>query len=182
MQSKLYISTLFLTGSLFFFNGCADNTVQLANPNTNNNSTHKNEATLLIGVDGDKKRAVRHLVIGTNEEPLDYELYFHEKKISEGFIAVKIPAPSTNIQLKEYSLSGHYGCSRGKAGYGSGSKTIGFIEKNKIYYLGTINTDMNTVYNEMSPQLIKKAKQKFNYSAHGTDIPKSNTFRSHLSI
>ena len=159
---------------------CTQNTVELADPDMR--SSDKNVATVLIAVDGDKARAVRHLVIGTDEAPLDYELYFHEKKVNEGFIAVKIPAPSSNIQLKEYSLSGHYGCSRGKAGYGSGSKTIAKITAGKSYFLGTINTDMNTVYNEMPKKLMKEAKSKYHYTAHGDDIEKKTKFKSHLSI
>ena len=170
---------LFLTGTVLF-TACAKNTVELADPDMQ--SSDRNVATVLIAVDGDKERAVRHLVIGTNEAPLDYELYFHEKKVNEGFIAVKIPAPSSNIQLKEYSLSGHYGCSRGKAGYGSGSKIIAKVTAGKSYFLGTINTDMNTVYNEMPTKLMKEAKSKYHYSAHGQDIEKKTKFKSHISI
>lgn len=178
MWKKLYISTLILAGTLF--NGCTETTVQLAKPNIQTNN--HNSAVILIGVDGDKKRAVRHVVIGTKESKEDYKIYFHDKKISEGFIAFNIPAPSSKIILKEYSLSGHYGCSRGKAGYGLGSKIISKVLAGKTYYLGTINTDMNTVYDEMSPKLIKEAKQKYNYKAHGTDLPQSNAFRNHISI
>ncbi len=115
-------STLYLLITTLFFTACTQNTVELADPNAK--TDNKSVAIVLIAVDGDKTRAVRHLVIGSNQAPLDYELYFHDKKIFEGFIAVKVPAPSTNITLKEYSLNGHYGCSRGKAGYGSGSKSI----------------------------------------------------------
>jgi len=170
---------LFLTAALLL-SACTNNTVELADPDMKNPS--KNAATVLIAVDGDKDRAVRHLVIGTNEAPLDYELYFHDKKISEGFIAVKIPAPSTNIRLKEYSLSGHYGCSRGKAGYGSGSKSIPKVTAGKSYFLGTINTDMNTVYNEMPNKLMHEAKSKYHYIPHGEDIEKKTKFKSRISL
>ncbi|KYJ86002.1 hypothetical protein [Sulfurovum riftiae] len=174
-------NSLLLLLSTLLFSACTTNTVELADPDTMTSGS-KNTATVLIGVDGSKERAVRHLVIGSNEAPLDYELYFHDKKISEGFIAVKIPAPSTNITLKEYSLSGHYGCSRGKAGYGSGSKSIAKIVPGRTYYLGTINTDMNTVYNEMPKKLINEAKRKYNYTAHGEDIAKKKRFQSSLSL
>ncbi|GEM_PF-4991691 len=170
---------LFLIVAVFLA-ACAKNTVELANPDMR--SSDKNVATILIAVEGNKERAVRHLVIGTNEAPLDYELYFHDKKISEGFIAVKIPAPSSNIQFKEYSLSGHYGCSRGKAGYGSGSKTITKVTAGKSYFLGTINTDMNTVYNEMPSKLMPEAKSKYHYIPHGEDIEKKTKFKSHISL
>ncbi len=163
-----------------FFTACTSNTVELADPDMKTSA--KDIATVLIAVDGDKERAIRHLVIGSNEAPLDYELYFHEKKISEGFIAVKIPAPSSNIILKEYSLSGHYGCSRGKAGYGSGSKSISKILPGKSYFLGTINTDMNTVYNEMPAKLMTEAKSKYNYTPHGEDIEKKQHFKSHIAL
>ena len=173
-------NTFLLLLSTLFFIACTTNTVELADPNMKTSA--KNTATVLIAVDGDKERAVRHLVIGTNEAPLDYELYFHEKKISEGFIAVKIPAPSTNITLKEYSLSGHYGCSRGKAGYGSGSKNITKITAGKSYFLGTINTDMNTVYNEMPTKLVKEARSTYNYTAKGKDITKTSRYKSNISL
>ena len=177
-KSNILIPALLV--SSLYFTGCTQNTVELADPEMSVSS--KNSATVLIGVDGNKKRAVRHLVIGTHEAPLDYELYFHDKKISEGFIAVKIPVPSTNITLKEYSLSGHYGCSRGKAGYGSGRKSLEKIIAGKTYYLGTINTDMNTVYNEMPKRLITEAKKKYHYTAHGVDIEEKRAFRSHISL
>jgi len=173
-------NTLFFLTVALLLSACAKNTVELADPDMK--TSGKYVATVLIAVDGDKDRAVRHLVIGTNEAPLDYELYFHDKKINEGLIAVKIPAPSSNIQLKEYSLSGHYGCSRGKAGYGSGSKTIPKVTAGKSYFLGTINTDMNTVYNEMPKKLMGEAKTKYHYIAHGQDIEKKTKFKSHLSL
>ena len=173
-------NTFLLLLTTLFFTAYTSNTVELTDPDMKTSA--KNTATVLIAVDGDKARAVRHLVIGTNEAPLDYELYFHEKKISKGFIAVKIPAPSTNITLKEYSLSGHYGCSRGKSGYGSGSKNIAKVIVGRSYFLGTINTDMNTVYNEMPKKLMGEAKKKYHYTAHGEDIEKKNTFRSHISL
>lgn len=169
-----------LFSTLFFFTACTQNTVELADPDMQ--TSDKNTATVLIAVDGDKVRAVRHLVIGTNEAPLDYELYFHDKKISEGFIAIKIPAPSTNIILKEYSLNGHYGCSRGKAGYGSGSKRIAKVSAGKSYFLGTINTDMNTVYNEMPKKLMSEARSKYHYTPHGKDIEKTSRFKSSISL
>jgi len=173
-------NTLLLLTTALLFTACTQDTVELADPDMKTSA--KNAATVLIAVDGDKRRAVRHLVIGTSEAPLDYELYFHDKKISEGFIAVKIPAPSTNIILKEYSLNGHYGCSRGKSGYGSGSKRIPKVQPGKSYFLGTINTDMNTVYNEMPNRLMGEAKSKYRYTAHGEDIEKKRKFKSHLSI
>ena len=173
-------STLLLLSTALFFTACTQDTVELADPDAK--MDNRSVATVLIAVDGDKTRAVRHLVIGTNEAPLDYELYFHDKKISEGFIAVKVPAPSTNIRLKEYSLNGHYGCSRGKAGYGSGSKSISKILPGKSYFLGTINTDMNTVYNEMPKKLMGEARSKYHYTPHGEDIEKKNAFRNHLTL
>ena len=173
-------NTLLLLTTVLLLSACTKNTVELADPDKA--SSDKNVATVLIAVDGNKERAVRHLVIGTNEASLDYELYFHEKKINEGFIAVKIPAPSTNVQLKEYSLSGHYGCSRGKAGYGSGSKTLEKVTAGKSYFLGTINTNMNTVYNEMPTKLISEAKSKYHYHAHGQDLEKKRKFKSRISI
>jgi len=177
-MKKTVSGTLFL--ALLFLTGCTPDTltpVSNANPDR-----YKGKATILIAVDGDGKRAVRHIEVVTKEEPLGYELYFHDKKPEKGFIELKIPTPSSKVRLKEYSLSGHYGCSRGKAGYGSGSKTIAKISRGKTYFLGTINTDMNTVYNEMPKALVKEAKKKYNYTAKGEDIPKTSRFQSNLSL
>ena len=48
--------------------------------------------------------------------------------------------------------------------------------------MGTINTDMNTVYNEMPKKLMGEAKKKYHYTAQGEDIEKKNTFRTHISL
>ena len=165
--------------STLIFSGCAYTSVT---PITHASNAKKGEALLLVAVEGTDTRAVRHIEISTNEEPLDYEVYFHDKKPSKGFISIKIPTPSTNVRVKEYSLTGHYGCSRGKAGYGSGSKSIAKVTSGKTYFLGTINTSMNTMYNEMPEELIAEAKSKYNYKAQGKDITKSPTFKSHVSL
>lgn len=38
------------------------------------------EATALIALGGTDDREVRHIEIMTDEEPEDYEIYFHDKK------------------------------------------------------------------------------------------------------
>ena len=145
-------------------------------------SSYSGEATILIAVDGTDERKVRHIEISTNEEPEGYAIYFHNKKIGEGFIPVTIPTPSTNVRLKEYSLTGYYGCSRGKAGYGTGVKSIPKATKGNTYFLGTINTNMNTMYSEMPWNLMKEAKSKYHYTPHGTDFEKKDAFRNHISL
>jgi hypothetical protein len=149
------------------------------------NASAKNysgEAKLLVAVDGTDDRKVRHIVISTNEEPEGYEIYFHDNKVGEGFIPITLPTPSTNVRISEYSLTGLYGCSRGKAGYGSGSKSIAKITKGKTYFLGTINTSMNTAYNEMPEEYMKEAKSKYNYTPHGKDFEDKSRFRSHIKL
>ncbi len=172
-RSLLLLSTLLLMG-------CATNT---ATPVTDETKTlYKGEALLLLAIDGTQTRGVRFIEIASNEASQGYEIYFHDKKPTKGFIGIKIPAPSTNVYVKEYSLSGHYGCSRGKAGYGSGSKHIATVVRGKTYFLGTVNTSMNTMYNEMPKALISEAKSKYNYKVHSKDIIKSTTFKSNISL
>ncbi|RRS32629.1 MAG: hypothetical protein P794_00790 [Epsilonproteobacteria bacterium (ex Lamellibrachia satsuma)] len=174
MTIKLALITgMFLS---LFFTGCTPDTLTPVSNSSGN--TYKGKALILIAVDGSDERKVRHIEIATAEEPEGYEMYFHDKKISEGFIAVTLPTTSTNVRLKEYSLTGHYGCSRGKAGYGSGSKSIPKITAGKTYFLGTINTSMNTMYNEMPAPLVQEAKTKYNYTAHDEDIKKSSDYNT----
>jgi len=174
----LKIHILALSSLLFI--SCTNSSLT---PISNTHNTHYNgTAKILIAVDGNKKRKVRHIEIITTEEPEGYEIYFHENKIGEGFIAVTLPTPSTNIHLAEYSLTGVYGCSRGKSGYGYGNKILPNIVNNKSYFLGTINTSMNTMYNEMPNSLIKEAKNKYNYRAHDTDIEKKSKFKSNIKL
>ena len=164
----------------FLFVGCAPDSIT---PISNVNKAHYSGKTkVLIAVTGDDERAVRHIEIYTAEEPLGYEIYFHDNKVSHGFIAITLPTPSSDVRIKEYSLTGHYGCSRGKAGYGSGSKTIAHITDNHTYFLGTIDTGMNTSYNEMPTSLIKEAKTKHNYIPHGTDLVNKEAFRNHITL
>ena len=174
---KNFILIIFLP---LAFLGCTNNSLTLVSNTTGEN--YKGEAELLIAVDGTDHRKVRHIEISTDEEPQGYEIYFYKNKIGEGFIAIKIPTPSTNIRVKEYSLTGMYGCSRGKAGYGSGSKSIATVSQGKTYFLGTINTSMNTMYNEMPEELLKEAKYKYNYTPYGEDFAKTSRFRSHISL
>ena len=165
----------------YLLTGCAKNTV--VTPQSNASSDRYNgEALVLVAVDGDGKRGVRFIELSSAEEKTGYEIYFHDVQPKFGFITIKLPAPSTHVRIKEYSLSGHYGCSRGKAGYGYGVKVLPKVTKGKSYFLGTINTDMNTVYNEMPEKLIPEAKQKYHYRAHGEDLPKKQCFRSKVSL
>jgi len=133
---------------------------------------YQGKATLLIAVDGRDDRKVRHLELSTAEEPEGH-----------GLISLQIPAPSHDLHLKEYSLTGMYGCSRGKAGYGSGGKHIDTLLKHidtllpgKTYFLGTINTGMNTTYKEMPLSLRKEAKEKYGYTPHGDDLGNHKVF------
>ena len=177
---KTALPATIVVSALILFTGCTPDTLT---PVSNADRSHyKGEALVLVAVDGDGKRAVRHIEVATNEEPLGYEIYFHDRKPDKGFIELKLPAPGSSVRLKEYSLTGHYGCSRGKAGYGSGSKSIAKIHSGKTYFLGTINTDMNTVYNEMPKALIQEAKKKYNYTAQGEDLPKKHIFKSHVAL
>jgi hypothetical protein len=176
-MSRNIIFTIFL--SLFFL-GCTNNSLTLLPNATGKN--YKGEAKLLVAVDGTDEREVRHIEISTDEEPEGYEIYFNEKKIGEGFIVITLPTPSTNVTLKEYSLTGMYGCSRGKAGYGSGSKTIAQVNDGETHFLGTINTSMNTMYNAMPEELLKESKSKYNYVPHGADFGKSSRFKSHIRL
>ena len=93
-----------------------------------------------------------------------------------------LPTPSTQVRLAEYSLTGMYGCSRGKAGYGYGTKVLPKIENKKTYFLGTINTSMNTMYKEMPDELMKEAKEKYNYIPHGTDVEDKPRFKCKIKI
>ncbi len=63
------------------------------------------------------------------------------------------------MHLKEYSLTGYYGCSRGKRGYGFGMAVLKRIEPGKRYFLETIDTAMNTTYPEIPPSLCDDAKE-----------------------
>jgi hypothetical protein len=175
----IFKNIIFILSSMLFL-GCAPSSIT---PISNaNKALYSGEAQLLIAVDGTDGRAVRHIEVYSDEEPLGYEVYFHDTKVSDGFIAINIPTPSTNVRLKEYSLTGHYGCSRGKAGYGSGTKTIPKVTNNHTYFLGTINTSMNTMYDEMPESLMKEAKSKYHYTPHGTDFEKKDAFRTHISL
>jgi len=174
-MSKYFYFPLFL-----FIVGCTNSSLTPISNATASN--YRGEAQLLIAVDGTDDRKIRHIEIGTEEEPEGFEIYFHDNKIGEGFIAINIPTPSTNVYIKEYSLTGHYGCSRGKAGYGSGSKTIKKIVQDKVYFLGTINTSMNTMYNEMPTELMTESKRKYHYIPQSSDIEKKNIFKSHIRL
>lgn len=176
----MFKNMMFIIFLTFIFLGCANNSPNLVTNATGTN--YQGEAELLIAVDGTDDRKVRHIEISSDEEPEGYEIYFNDNKIGEGFIAIIIPTPSTNVRVKEYSLTGMYGCSRGKAGYGSGSKSIAKITQGNTYFLGTINTSMNTMYNEMPKVLLKEAKLKYNYTPHGEDLAKSTRFRSNISL
>ena len=162
------------------FTGCTNSSLKpISNAKASN---YSGEATILIAVDGTDSREVRHIELGTKEEPEGFEIYFHDKKYSEGFISVTLPTPSTQVRLAEYSLTGMYGCSRGKAGYGYGTKVLPKIENGKTYFLGTINTSMNTMYKEMPDELMKEAKEKYNYTPHGTDIEDKPRFKCKVTL
>ena len=165
---------------IFFFIGCTNSSLTpISNAKASN---YSGEATVLIAVDGTDDREVRHIEIMTDEEPEGYEIYFHDKKIGEGFIPVTLPTPSTHVRLSEYSLTGMYGCSRGKAGYGSGDKVLPKIVDGKSYFLGTINTSMNTMYKEMPDDLLKEAKEKYHYTPHGSDIESKLRYKSSIKL
>ena len=172
-------TTLFtLTLSAYILGGCTNSSLTpISNANAAN---YSGQATVLIAVDGTDSREVRHIEIATKEEPEGFEIYFHDKKYGEGFIPVTLPTPSTHVRLAEYSLTGMYGCSRGKDGYGSGDKILAKIENGKTYFLGTINTSMNTAYKEMPEELHAEAKSKYHYTPHGTDIKEKTSYRSYL--
>ncbi len=172
--------TAALLFSLFLFTACTPST--LTPKNAEASKHYPGEATVLIAVDGSDDRKVRYLWLVTEEEPDGYEIYFHDEKKGHGFIEMKLPAPAHNLFLQEYSLTGMYGCSRGKAGYGRGSKHIAYIEPGKTYFLGTINTSMNTVYNEIPKSLRKEAKSRYGYTPHGEDLGREGNFRSRLQL
>ena len=179
MLFNKYIFYITVLLSLFFI-GCTNSSLTpISNAKTKN---YSGEAKILIAVDGTDNRKVRHIEIMTKEEPEGFEIYFHDNKIGEGFIVVTLPTPSTNVYLSEYSLTGVYGCSRGKAGYGYGNKVLSKITDDKSYFLGTINTSMNSMYKEMPDTLLKEAKSKYNYTAHGTDIESKSTFKSNIKL
>jgi len=174
---------ILLTFILFiflFFTGCTNSSLTpISNANTEN---YSGQAKILIAVDGTDDRKVRHIEIITKEEPEGFEIYFHKNKIGEGFIAVTLPTPSTDVRLSEYSLTGMYGCSRGKDGYGYGTKVLPKIVNGKSYFLGTINTSMNTMYNQMPDELLKEAKTIYNYAPHGTDIENKPRFKTNIKL
>lgn len=176
MQNILFSAVLIT----LIFTGCTNSSLTpISNAKSEN---YTGQATVLIAVDGTDDREVRHIEIETKEEPESYEIYFHDKKYGEGFIVVTLPAPSTAVRLSEYSLTGMYGCSRGKAGYGYGTKVLPKIENGKSYFLGTINTSMNTMYKEMPEALYKEAKKEYHYTPHGTDLGKKSNFHSHIKL
>ena len=164
----------------FFISSCTSSSLTpLSNANVKN---YTGQATLLVAVDGDERRKLRHIEIATNEEPEGYEIYFHDNKLGKGLLPITLPTPSTNVRIKEYSLSGHYGCSRGKAGYGYGHKRIAKITNGNAYFLGTINTSMNTTYNEMPNRLINEAKNKYHYILQAEDFENKGRYKSHISL
>jgi hypothetical protein len=174
------IKLLFLPLLSLLFISCVNNSLTpLSNAKAGN---YSGEAKILIAVDGTDDRKVRHIEIMTKEEPEGYEVYFHENKIGEGFIAITLPTPSSEVYLAEYSLTGMYGCSRGKAGYGYGNKVLPKITNGNSYFLGTINTSMNSMYKEMPEELTKEAKNKYNYTPHGTDMKVKSTFKSNIKL
>lgn len=174
------LKTLTLILSSLSFISCTNS--YLTPISSSHNTHYTGKATILIAVDGTDNRKVRHIEIMSKEEPEGYEIYFHDNKISEGFIAITLPTPSTDVHLSEYSLTGVYGCSRGKDGYGYGNKILPNIVNNKSYFLGTINTSMNTMYKEMPKLLIKEAKSTYNYKAQDTDIEKKTMFKSNIKL
>jgi hypothetical protein len=147
-----------------------------------NSENYVGQATILIAVDGTDDRQVRHIEIMTDEEPEGFSIYFHDNKVGEGFIPITLPTPSSNVRLSEYSLTGMYGCSRGKAGYGYGDKIVPKIFTGKSYFLGTINTSMNTMYKEMPEELFNEAKVKYNYKVHGSDLKNKSSFHSNIKL
>lgn len=170
----------FLCLSCLLFTGCTNSSLKPFNQT--NIGKYSGEATVLIAVKGTEDRKVRHIEIMSKEEAEGYSIYFHKHKISEGFIAVTLPTPSTNVRLSEYSLTGMYGCSRGKDGYGYGNKVLSKIEDGNSYFLGTIYTAMNSMYKEMPKSYYKEAKEKYHYTPHGTDIKKTSSFKSKLKL
>jgi len=177
---KIKILSLTFLVSIFAFIGCTSSSLT---PVTNaKNTNYTGKAKILIAVDGTDDRKVRHVEIMTKEEAEGYEIYFHKNKVGEGFIVINLPTPSTNVRLSEYSLTGIYGCSRGKSGYGYGDKILSKITHGKSYFLGTINTSMNTMYKSMPKELIKVSKTKYNYTPHGTDIEDESTFTSNIKL
>jgi len=179
-RSFMKLTFFFASLVLLFIGGCTNSSLRpISNIKASN---YSGEATILIAVDGREKREVRHIEIGTAEEPEGFEIYFHDKKYAKGFIVVTLPTPSTHVHLAEYSLTGDYGCSRGKAGYGSGDKVLPRIENGKTYFLGTINTSMNTMYKEMPAELRTQAKTQYHYKIHGTDIRNKSSYRSSIEL
>ncbi len=176
----MYIKYPTLLLGILFFVGCTNSSLTpISNAKASN---YSGEATVLIAVDGTDDREVRHIEIMTDEEPEGYEIYFHDKKIGEGFIPVTLPTPSSHVRLSDYSLTGMYGCSRGKAGYGSGDKVLPKIVDGKSYFLGTINTSMNTMYKEMPDDLLKEAKEKYHYTAHDSDIASKPRYQCQIKL
>jgi hypothetical protein len=176
MKSFLLLTSL----TALFFTGCTNSSLTpISNAKASN---YSGEATILIAVDGTDSREVRHIELGTKEETEGYEIYFHDKKYSEGFIVLTLPTPSSEVRLVEYSLTGMYGCSRGKAGYGYGTKVLPKIENGKTYFLGTINTSMNTMYKEMPEELYNEAKSDYHYTPHDTDLKEKRNFKSNIKL
>ena len=171
-------SFLFAIALLLY--GCGGTGTEIVVPEDSGAGHYQGEATVLVGVEGHGKRALRHLEISTAEAPEGYAIYFHDKKPSHGLVAVKVKAPSTHVRLSEYSLTGFYGCSRGKLGYGYGADEIARVEPGKTYFLTTVNTAMNTTYAELSRDLAKEAKMQYGYS--GIKREKSHRFKSHIEL
>ena len=147
------------------------------------NKHYEGTAQIFIAVEGTDDRKVRHIEIGTQEEE-GYEIYFHKEKtkVGEGFIVLEIPTPSHNVFIQEYSLTGMYGCSRGRAGYGESVYKVPLVEKNKIYFLGTISTSMNTTYQEIPEELLEEAQTKYHYKQPQQKKNTSSFFRSKIDL
>ena len=176
-MTKIYTATLILS---LFLSSCG--TPSTLSPIADlPNYRYTGKATILIAVEGSNNREVRHIEIGTKEEE-GYEIYFHDKKVSKGFIVLHIPTPSSDVHIQEYSLTGMYGCSRGKDGYGEGYIKIPKIRNGKTYFLGTINTGMNTTYKEMPQELIQEAKEKYNFIMKKSTSKKEILFKSHIEL
>ncbi len=153
--------------ALFLF-GCSATGTESIVPSKDSKAGYKGDAIILIAVEGHGKRAVRHVRISTQKAKNGYAVFFHDKKPSKGFIVVKVHAPDSHVKLTEYSLSGYYGCSRGKRGYGYAIEEIPQVLPGKTYFLTTINTSMNTTYAQMPDALKQEARSHY----HLARLPK----------
>jgi len=156
-MKKLYFQ-LILIITILFLTGCVKTDYQIykQNPTITNNTS-----IVLLGIKGEQK--VNYLQFMSDKMPpaLNYKF----SPISNNIIALKVNTPQKNYQFGVFTT--------GNAGYvtaGSLISSYGYIavqskpiniNKKGVYFFGTLNTDTNTINQEINQTFLENAKQKY---------------------